>query len=559
MFEIPADGLSALSDDDLAGLEAEGVDAFEALDLSDDAPAETVEEGEKIVAAIREVRAERATREQAAAERAERVAAMKAEMEPKAEDEESDEPEAEDETEEPVAEDEDEDIKAVVQEAEKVAADAAEVIAEPEPVAASVETTETTDPVAKAAAAAPAPQIKEKRMSVIVASADSGFPAGERLDDLTVASQAFQQRLRGISGGRNTKHTAGFASIRLDMPVQVEDFGNDLGLAMEAAVKDRTHVDSLTAAAGWSSPSETMYDLCQYEQATNLLSLPEVGASRGGLRFTREPDFDTIYSGTGFDLTEAQVIADTSKGAYDVPDVAFVDVRLDAVGFAVRAGLLQNAAYPELVRRVIEGSLVAHQLKVNAKMIAGISTALGTALTPADEGALYSSMDSLMFVAESIRQKYRLPDTHVVNVVAAKWLLHSMKADIARRTGRPEARVADAEVTGWFAERGVKAQFVWGLDELDVSSAIQVKGKATTTVLAYPEGAFVRAQSPVIDLSAVYDSTLLDTNTYTAAFVEQGVQIVHRCLGGAAVTIPVNASGRTAVANLAVGHGTAEV
>jgi len=558
MFAIPEAGLSGLSDDDLAALESEGVDAFKGLDLSEDSPTEKVDEGEQIVAAIREVRAERQQREQAAAERAERVAAMKSEMDPPADEAEVEaEAEESDEAAEPVAEpvveaDAEPEAAAaeVVAEAEKITEDAAE-----EPVVASAE---ESDPVAKAAASAPAPTIKEKRMSVIVASADSGFPAGERLDDLTVASRAFQQRLRGISGGKNVRHTAGFASIRLDMPVNVEDFGMDLNAAMTKAVEGRIHADSLTAGAGWAAPSETVYDLCQYEQATNLLSLPEVGASRGGLRFTREPDFSDIYDNTGWDLTEAEVIADTSKGSYSVPDVNFTEVRLDAVGFAVRAGLLQNAGYPELVRRVIEGALVAHQLKVNAKMIAEMQTILGAALTPADESAFYSTLDSLAFVAESIRQKYRLPDSHVINVVVGKWVKHSAKADLARRTGRPDANVSDAEVTGWFTSRAIKPQFVWGLDELDVSAALQVKGKTSTPVLVYPEGTFVRLNSPVIDLSAVYDSTLLDTNEYTAAFVEQGVALAHRCLGGAAVTLPVTATGETGAADLIVGHGTAE-
>lgn len=557
MFTIPEAGLADLSDEDLAALETEGVDEFKGLDLSEDSPQDKVDSGEQIVAGIRQVREEIANRAQAAAERAERVAALTAEMADKGEDDpdeasgEADETDEADEAEpvaEPVAED-DEDEKEVVAEAEKIVAESA-----PEPVVAAAQ-----DPVAKAAAAAPTPTIKEKRMNVIVASADSGFPAGQRLDDLTVASQAFMHRARGITGGKNTKHTAGFASIRLDMPVQVENFGMDLNAAMDAAVKDRLHADSLTAAAGWSSPSETVYDLCQYETATNLLNLPEVGASRGGLRFTKEPDFSTIFAGTGFDLTEAEVIADTSKGFYSVPTPNFEEVRLDAVGLVVRAGILQNAAYPELVRRVIEGALVAHQYKVNAKMVAAVTTALGGALTPADESALYSTLDSLAFLARGIRTKYRLPDTHVINVAVATWVQDSMKADLARRTGRDNAAVSDAEVTGWFTSRGLRPQFIYGLDELDVSGdALPVAGKASTTVLVWPEGTFVRLNTPVIDLSAVYDSTLLDTNEYTAAFVEQGVALAHRCLGGAAVTLPVTATGETGAADLVVGHGAAE-
>jgi len=407
------------------------------------------------------------------------------------------------------------------------------------------------------------PTMKEKRVHVITAAAETGFAPGAELDSLTAAGQAWKRRLDAISKGsgkfRQTSHAfsiEGQPAFMLDgseKPEQVD-------AVLADAVKDRLYMPesgSLTAAAGWSSPSETMYDLCVYESAVNLLDLPEVGVSRGGVRFTREPAFGTIYSAVGFDLTEAQVQADTSKSSASVPEPAFVDLRLDAVGIVVRAGILQNAAYPELVRRYIEGALVAHQYKVNAKMIAAIDAAAGAALTPADESALYSSMDALAFVARSQRQLYRLPESHVVNVVVAMWVKESFKADIARRTGRPSASVADAELNEWFTTRNLRPQFVYGLDEL-TTTTLQVKGKATTPVYLYPEGTFVKLTSPVIDLSAVYDSTLLDTNVYTAAFVEQGVELAHRCLGAAEVTLPVDASGRTGAADLVVGHGAAE-
>lgn len=560
MFELPEGGLAPLTDGELADLEQQGMAAFDDLDISVDSDEDTIAAGEAIAEAVREVRSEIRVR----TERREKAERLIDEMtpvevsEPEDTTEEEPEAEAEDTTEEPEAEAEvepsEEDIAEVVAEAEQITEDA------PEPVVASADET----PAERAARNATPPTMKEKRVNVITAAADTGFPAGAELDSLTAAAGAFTKRMGGISKGAGKyKQTANVFSVGLDPEFSLK--GNEpveqVDQVLADAVASRLYMPAegaLTAAAGWASPSETMYDLCQYEQAVNLLSLPEVGVSRGGLRFTREPSFATIYSGVGFDLTEAQVIADTSKSSYDVPTPAFVDVRLDAVGFVLRAGILQNAAYPELVRRVLEGALVAHQYKVNAKMIAAIATAATAAPAVVEEGAFYSNLEALAFVARSIRQQFRLPDSHVINAVLALWVQDSFKADIARRTGRPSASVSDAEVREWFTTRGINAQFVYGVDELDLSSNVQVKGKATTPVHMYPEGTFVKLMAPVIDLSAVYDSTLLDTNEYTAAFVEQGVELAHRCLDAWTVTLNVTATGMTAANTLDQPHGTVE-
>ena len=56
----------------------------------------------------------------------------------------------------------------------------------------------------------------------------------------------------------------------------------------------------------------------------------------------------------------------------------FEEIRADLIGLCVKAPLLTQATYPELVRRFMEGALVAHQHKVNAYLVDTIELAAGT-------------------------------------------------------------------------------------------------------------------------------------------------------------------------------------
>ena len=46
----------------------------------------------------------------------------------------------------------------------------------------------------------------------------------------------------------------------------------------------------------------------------------------------------------------------------------------------IRAGILTNAAYPELIRRYIEGTLIAQQHALTARLIAEAEAVTGAAL-----------------------------------------------------------------------------------------------------------------------------------------------------------------------------------
>ena len=146
-----------------------------------------------------------------------------------------------------------------------------------------------------------------------------------------------------------------------------------------------------------------------------ILDLPEISIPRGGIRWTQGPDFGDIYTDCGFQFTEAEVIAETATKTCCIVDCPpFDEIRADLIGLCVKAPLLTQATYPELVRRFMEGALVAHQHKVNKYIIdtieAGRRDAVGAPTTP--NAVIAHAWPGINYTALGMRYRYRMGDSH---------------------------------------------------------------------------------------------------------------------------------------------------
>src|SRR5262245_41935856 len=343
MFDVPED-LSALTDEELNALEAEGSDAFDALPSPDDPTPtdEQVSEMEAVSAGVIRVREAKAERLAAAQARAERAAAAVAVMTPPEDteapaEEESPEEDAGEEGEE--ADDEEE--------------------AAPQAVAAAASPKKS---VVKTAVRKTPPPVPASSGITLTAAADiPGVVAGSRLDDLQAMAKAFALRSKAFPtypqgddapypdepGGppSGIHYQYGVASMTrglIDSDYHDSHYVDTQKALDSVGNERRLSGGSLTAAGGWCAPSETLYDLCGGETLEGLLDLPTMGISRGGIRFTTGPDFGFIYDNTGFCFTEAQVIAGATKPCFEIPCPTFQEVRLDVCGFCVKAPILTN-------------------------------------------------------------------------------------------------------------------------------------------------------------------------------------------------------------------------
>ena len=536
MFEIPED-INTLDADALR--EAIDQAVAEAADLPTDPAELDDDQAERLVALSEFVKAGRTevtAREEAATARTARVEAARsalapAEEEPPAEDPPADEAAAEAEG-----------SKEVVTAAAK--APKRQVVARAAGAAITTSTeVETIRPSA-----------------VLTASADvPGFAAGSGLDDLDHVGKAMLSRMDAlpkhrIGGQRGVQNRHAVAQIdlstaRTDGLTQLNYGRDDMALLNAARREARLPGGSLVAAGGWCAPSETLYDLCQIATTEGLIDLPSIQINRGGINYTSGPNFAQIFEDVGFCLTEQEVIDGELKTCIEVDCPEFIDVRMDACGLCIRAGILTNVGYPEYVRSYIENALIAHQHKMSKRAIDKILADS----TPLDaSGAFPTTIDSLgelEMVAQYQRQAWRMSYNESMEILLPFWYKTVVRADLARRGGVDLINVSDTQIERYFADRMLHPQWLYNLFPL-TNEGGEVAPPATIEVPMYPAGTWIHGTTDVISLDAVYDSQSLLSNTYTALFAEEGWLLAQMCYESVKVTINTCATGQTGAADL---------
>lgn len=400
-----------------------------------------------------------------------------------------------------------------------------------------------------------------------------GFAAGEGADFNDLA-RAVERRLQGFNagayesahrGGRNLREQHGLAVIR-------RNFGADVTVstadpeATERAIRNAVSEKnlpggSLVASGGWCAPSETLYDLLETESSDGLISLPEIHVARGGINFTKGPKFGDLFGKVGFNYTEAEdkagkyaptsdsdpTLKEGPKPVYRVPCTGFEEVRLNAAGVIVQAGLLQQRGFPELVARTIRGVLNAHAHKMSERYIDSLvkgSTAVS--MPTAQVGATAPILSAIDLQAEHYKYVGRLSRGTSLEVVLPYWVHGLIRSDLARRLGVDLLDVSDSRIDGWFRARGINVQYVYDWQALTGDGSGFTSWGSEVKFLMYSAGTFVKGTSDILTLDTVYDSTLLGQNDYTALFTEEGWLVAKMGHDSRVVTVPVEPTGHTA-------------
>ena len=566
MFEKP-ETYEGLDLDALRALSAAAIADAQAIMATDDADLtdEQIAQVEALMADSAEIDALVSEREAADAARAEKIAALRDATKDStpAEDPEPEGDEDRDKGEGDPEED--------AEEPEGAEAEKKEVVVAAAP--APKNTPKRTVAVARRSAPEVIVEEDAPELPTIVAAADvPGFETGKEMADFAELAEAFARRARGF-GGRNedglptgiyqmSESARHYGVAKIKKPENEfttgmnEPIEKQMEVVMAAAREARLPKGGLVAAGGWCAPSEIWYDsFLRLEDANaGLLSIPEVTARRGGINFTKGPDFQTLYADAdfGFIQTEAQAEAGTEKPCYAVECPPFTEVRLDAVGFCITAGILTNAAYPELIRRVLELALAGQRRRINASTISRINTAAGTAIDYVEVGGSTSDLlDALTIQANRIRYTYWMNPNATIEVILPVWAKDIVRADLSRRTGVDMLGVSDAQINSFFGVRNLAVQFVYDFQNFtSTNTGTWTAFPDTVDAILYPAGAFVRLTADVIDLDAIYDSVNTKTNTYTAAFFEEGMAVAN--VGGTAVkvTVGLNVYGNTGAANI---------
>lgn len=316
--------------------------------------------------------------------------------------------------------------------------------------------------------------------------------------------------------------------------------------------------EGLVAAGGWCAPSQQLYDFCDVPPASGLISLPDFpfDMSRGGVRVPVNPDISSLLSDL-WHYTEAELEAVDSGGdptavkpiiELPCPD-EFIEWRLEAIGWAAKAGILQRMAWPEAIENALQQIQVAHQHRVSqltiGKMVAGSGD---PKLVPAALGATSSVLNGLAINAENLRLNKGLAADAVIEGVAPIWFREVLRADLALRDDAGLMAVTNEQIDGLLAARGIFLQYVvdWqtgGNDQPgDLDSQVYPE---YADVLLYPAGTWFRQLAPVITLGVQYPLEQLQLNQYTHIFTEDSFQVGKRCNTSIKVRVPLCVNGVT--------------
>ena len=415
----------------------------------------------------------------------------------------------------------------------------------------------------KAAPATTGGKAFSEKFTLVAAADVPGFSTGQVLSGgLNDLASAWESRMMPLitsnvnSGVDGQRTRVGLARIKREVPDEylIRD-DHEAQAKIEFATDERNLPGgNLVAAAGWCAPSETLYDLCDIRMTNEgLINLPSVVARRGGIRYPADFDWASVWSSIGFYLTEAEVIAGTEKPCVEVPcPEDWQECRMDVSGLCIRTPILMERGWPERVRQFMDGAMIIHAHKINARKLAKME-ALSTLITmpatpdpdpaasivdPHGPGAFESVLSMLELQVQYQRYRERLSQTETLEMIAPFWLRGILKSDLRKKLGIDNRYdVTDADLDRYFRAIGVNPQWVYDwqdsfsepIDPAAFGGPVPTVWPTSVKVLLYRAGTFFQLGADVINLDGVYDHASLVQNIYTALFTEEGWQVCNRC------------------------------
>lgn len=441
--------------------------------------------------------------------------------------------------------------------------------------------------LAATAERAPAPKVPEKRqMLAVTASVDvprHDVRAGGNVPDLAALADAFIDRASSIPatamGDAAPRYPV--ASIRNEFSHVVDDRTGPADIErLHREMTGGDKADALLAGGGWCAPSEIRYDFFNIADApSGMVDLPTVGVSRGGIRYPVSPSIKDVFftagssstaSGMGgfaFAFSNASdpwlwsetddiltVTGSTNKPTLRVPCATFAETRLEAYGIALTAGNLTDSAYPEQTQNFLRLLRAAYAHTINARLLSLMEAACNVSVSiGASNAAAYNTVVSgVELAAVDYRNRFGMADDAVLEVVLPIWAKAVIRADLAWRVYGDDSMISvtDQRIASFFADRGVRVQFVsdWqvrGGSQFGQPAAQLTTWPTSVKFMIYAAGTFLHGTGLTLDLGVIRDSVLNAENDYSAAWAEEAhlIALVGHEARKYTATIAVNGAG----------------
>ncbi|MGC4947711.1 major capsid protein [Streptomyces sp. DT224] len=531
-FEIPED-VTALSDDELNRALSGAVEAFDAMSQSTTVSTDDLQSLRALATCVDTIRTEQASRREAAEQAAAEIDALAAQVRGGNADAET-----------PEAPEGEETAAAVVEEPEP----------EPEPAPRVTAATVVQRPALDLSGVRRRqprvlPEPPAPGTSITAAVDVPGYAPGQPLnfDGITAGIISRANALKTAGGGVGQvisyRHPYSQDLIVTDSSSAPEG----TTVSMHASSQRRLPEKDLVASGGWCAPSETIYELTDTSCPAMLWDAPEIQLARGGLRYYKPLSLDV--SAMTWVHTEADDISGATKPCFTIPCPDPVEVRCDAVGVCLEAGILTQRHFPELVAWYLRNAMVAHEIRIRSVLYQQALDTATPVVLPATFGAVSAVYAGIALQAADMIERHSLCETTALEVVFPWWARNAFLADIARQNGKDICEIDPGCIQDAFARLGVRIQWARNLPP-GVPTDIGAPTPATDwpaemQVLMYPAGSLQIGRGEEVNLGVIHDSTKFSTNDYTALFAEECVALVDRSVDTRAITIPICPSGTT--------------
>ena len=532
-----------LTDDQLTSLDADITAAAEAVDTTAITP-DQLAELQTAGTTVQAIRAEQATREEAAAQLASDAAEALLLI-----------------TGEPDTDDEGEPDEALEPVAEEAEVEDPEPQPEPEPVIEDVPVSEEVlEPIAAAVnpiRRRPSTRVATQRpastrpveaapsslrsLSLVAAANAPGVTAGTQITDYDQLAAAFisaVEATRGYTQGPRTKVRIARAGTGTTQYPEQFRLGSDPVVNMgriEAAQAAAQQAGGITAAinprngaqasGGICAPQQVNYDMPTVGSTARPVRdgfMTRFGADRGGIRTLPMPLLGDVDGAVDV-WTEANDIEPTDptvKPCLTVTCPEEDETIVEAITRCLEYGNFRARYFPEQIEAWMRLAAVTQARFAEQRLL----TAIGTGSTAVTVGQVLGTVRTVLAGLDRAisvwKYRHRVEDGFSLSWAAPRWLKDQIRTDVARQlpvgSTAETLAVADAEIERWFAVRNIDP--VWLFDGVTGQGfANQGVGPVQgwpSTVITYlaPAGAWLFLDGGTLDLGIVRDSTLNATN-----------------------------------------------
>lgn len=355
-----------------------------------------------------------------------------------------------------------------------------------------------------------------------------GFSAGQEISDEEKLAVAVAKKLRAIGpkGG-----SVLVATMTTEFPEERMLRDGDAA-GNERKYRDAISPQALAASGGVCGPVAVDYSIPTFATAERPVrdALVRFGAERGGLSFTPPPTIGDVAGAVGIwtEATDADPQSNVkAKLAIDCGEPTTVLV--DAITTILEFGNMQGRFQPELVAANTQNALAAAARVADVNLLNKIhANSTEVTLTPS-VGAGRGLLEILGQAIAGIRYRMRLSDSARFRIILPLWFLDMVMVDFAKElpSGTDRLAITRQMVEDYCAARN--ATVSWALDGVAAQGsgntypaqtfAAQTAGALTawpTKVVfpIFPEGSFQLLDGGEMNLGIVRDSTLNSTNDY---------------------------------------------